>query len=91
MRRPFHRLAKIRVGNGSPPRDCLVADISTGGVKLKVEGFEVPDDFILVLSADGLVKECNYQVVWRVGQEVGARFVSLVRPGVPAAAELLET
>jgi hypothetical protein len=91
LRRSFNRLAKIRAGKGSPPRDCVVADISTGGVKLKVEGFEVPDDFILILSTDGLVKECNYQVVWRVGQEVGARFVSLVSPGVPVAAELLET
>jgi hypothetical protein len=81
QRRPINRMAKIQVGIGSPPRDCVVADISTGGVKLKVEGFEVPDDFILILSADGIAKECNYEVVWRLGDEVGARFVSLVRPG----------
>jgi hypothetical protein len=80
-RRPINPMAKILLAAGAPPRDCVVADISTGGVKLEVEGFEVPDDFVLILSADGVAKECNYQVVWRFGQEVGARFVSLVRPG----------
>jgi hypothetical protein len=76
-------MAKIQVGTGSPPRDCVIADISTGGVKLEVEGFDVPDDFVLILSANGVAKECNYQVVWRIGHEVGARFVSLVRHGAP--------
>ena len=40
-----------------------------------------PTILLNFLSADGIAKECNYQVVWRVGHEVGARFVSLVRPG----------
>ncbi len=78
-RRPINLVAKIQLGTGSPPRDCVIADISTGGVKLHVEGFEVPDDFVLILSGDGIAKECNYQVVWRLGHEVGARFVSFVR------------
>ena len=78
-RRPINLVAKIQVGIGSPPRDCVIADISTGGVKLHVEGFEVPDDFVLILSGDGVAKECNYQVVWRLGHEIGARFVSFVR------------
>jgi hypothetical protein len=39
----------------------------------------VPDDFVLLLSGDDLAKECNYQVMWRLGHEVGARFVGLVR------------
>jgi len=77
--RPINREAKIQVGIGLPPRDCIIADISTGGVKLHVKGFEVPDDFVLILSADGTPKACYYHVVWRLGSEVGARFVSLVR------------
>jgi hypothetical protein len=78
-RRTINRLAKIHPGNGGLPRDCRITDISTGGVRLHVEGYEVPDDFVLLLSGDDLAKECNYQVVWRLGHEIGARFVGLVR------------
>jgi hypothetical protein len=49
------------------------------------EGFEVPDDFVLLLSGEDLAKECNYQVVWRLGHEVGARFVGTVRRSGAAA------
>jgi hypothetical protein len=78
-RRLINRIAKIQSGSGTLPRDCLITDISTGGVRLHVEGFEVPDDFVLLLSGDNLAKECNYRVVWRLGHEIGARFVGLVR------------
>ncbi len=84
-RRLISRTAKIQLGSGGLPRDCLITDISTGGVRLHVEGYEVPDDFVLLLCGDELAKECNYQVVWRLGHEIGARFVSLVRrPGIGA-------
>jgi hypothetical protein len=79
QRRLINRMAKVQLASGTLPRDCLVTDISTGGVRLHVEGFEVPDDFVLVLSGDGLTQECNYQVAWRLGHEIGARFVGLVR------------
>ena|ERR1700744_4705146 len=78
-RRLINRLAKIQLGVGTLPRDCLITDISTGGVRLHVEGYEVPDEFVLLLSGEGLAKECSYQVVWRLGHEIGARFVGLVR------------
>lgn len=78
-RRLINRTAKIQLGNGTLPRDCLITEISTSGVRLHVEGFDVPDDFVLVLTGEDLAKECNYQVVWRLGHEIGARFVSLVR------------
>ena|ERR1700728_2881494 len=78
-RRTVNRLAKIHPGNGALPRECMITDISTGGVRLHVEGYEVPDDFVLLFSGDDLAKECNYQVVWRLGDEIGARFVGLVR------------
>ena len=54
--------------------------------RLHVEGFEVPDDFVLLLSGDGLAQECNYQVVWRLGHEIGARFMGVVRRGGAARA-----
>lgn len=80
-RRLINRVAKIQVASGTLPRDCLITDISTGGVRLHVEGFDVPDDFVLLLSGDDLAKECTYRVVWRLGHEIGARFVDLVRRG----------
>jgi len=85
QRRLINRMAKIQLATGTLPRDCLITDLSTGGVRLHVEGFEVPDDFVLLLSGDNLAQERNYEVVWRLGHEIGARFVSLVRRGAAAA------
>jgi hypothetical protein len=78
-RRLINRVAKMQVGSGTLPRDCLITDISTGGVRLHVEGFEVPDEFVLHLSGEGVAKECSYRVVWRLGHEIGARFLGIVR------------
>lgn len=85
-RRLINRSAKIQVASGTLPRDCLITNISSGGVRLHVEGVEVPDNFVLVLSGDDLAKECNYRVVWRLGHEIGAQFVGLVRRGSDAHA-----
>ena len=63
QRRQMSRVAKIQFGTGALPRDCLITDISEGGVRLHVEGIDVPDDFILLLSGD----------------EIGAKFVGHVR------------
>jgi hypothetical protein len=43
--------------------------------------FDVPDEFVLLQSGDGVVRESKYKVVWRQGHEVGAEFVSVVRSG----------
>ncbi len=84
----LNRMAKIQTGSGSLPRDCLITDISDGGIRLHIEGYEVPDDFVLVLSGDGLAaKERNYRVVWRLGFEIGAEFTGFVsRAGLAARA-----
>jgi hypothetical protein len=84
-RRLMNRMAKIQLAAGTLPRDCLITDISTGGVRLHVEGFEVPDHFVLMLSGGDLAKEASYRVVWRLGHEIGARFVAPVRRGGSAA------
>lgn len=79
-RRQINRVAKIQFGSGTLPRDCLVTDISDGGVRLHVEGFDVPDDFILLLTDDDIgAKERIYRVVWRLGYEIGAKFVGDAR------------
>jgi PilZ domain len=67
-RRQINRVAKIQFGSGTLPRDCLITDISDGGVRLHVEGFDVPDDFVLLLTGDDIgAKERIYRVVWRLG------------------------
>jgi hypothetical protein len=81
-RRRYYHATKIQLGADTPARDCLVINISKGGVRLNVEGLDVPDEFVLFLSSDGIVQETTCKVVWRFGDEVGAKFVAIVRrPG----------
>lgn len=54
-------------------RDCVVADISDGGVRLCVQA-EVPDEFVLVLK-DGGGASHKCRVVWRLDDEIGAEFI----------------
>jgi hypothetical protein len=79
LRRPLYRAAKL--GVGILAHDCVVIDMSDSGVRLHVAGFHVPDEFLLLLSGDGVVRESKYKVVWRRGHELGAKFVSVVRCG----------
>lgn len=73
-RRAISRLAKIEVD--SLLCGCLVTDISDGGVRLYAEGVEVPDTFVLLLPDDnGMIRPCDCRVVWRLGHELGARFI----------------
>ncbi len=80
-RRGLYRAAKIKRGAGSSAHDCSVIDISDDGVRLNVGALDVPDEFVLLLSNDGVVRESAYKVVWRRGPEVGATLVSVVRSG----------
>ena len=74
-RQAISRHAKIQLPGSTLARDCLVTDISDGGVRLHVQGVAVPDQFVLLLS-DGPVsarpRDCS--VVWRLGYELGAKF-----------------
>jgi hypothetical protein len=78
-RRRRYRAAKIQLADGTPARDCLVIDISDGGVRLNAEGLDVPDEFVLLLSNDGVIQESTCKVAWRCGDEVGAKFVTAAR------------
>jgi hypothetical protein len=75
-RYPLERLAKIQVGYDSPPTYCLVTDISEGGVRIRLNGLEAPDEFVLFLSGDGPAKDGRYRVIWRLGNEIGAKLVN---------------
>ena len=57
---------------GTLPRDCVITDISDGGVRLLAEGIDVPTQFVLVFGDGRTRRECR--VVWRLGAEVGAEF-----------------
>lgn len=71
-RRPCRRVAKIQFGTGSLPRDCMITDVSAGGVKIIAEHLEIPAEFIIILSDSG-PRQCR--LAWRIGCEFGAQFV----------------
>jgi PilZ domain len=78
-RRHACRAATIRFGGDALARDCLVINVSKGGVRLNVKGLDVPDEFVLCLSNDGIIQESACKVAWRSGDEVGAKFIAVVR------------
>jgi hypothetical protein len=81
-RRHHYRAAKIQFRGHALARDCLVINISKGGVRLNVKGLDVPDEFVLFFSNGGIVQEITCKVAWRFDDEVGAKFVAVVgRPG----------
>ena len=80
-RYPLERLAKIQTGDGTPARYCVVLDVSDGGVRINAFGLHIPDEFVLLLSGDGPALDGTYKVIWRIGYDVGARFVV----GIPGA------
>jgi hypothetical protein len=75
-RQRYYRPAKIKLAAGARACDCSVVDISDGGVRLNVEGLNVPDEFMLLVSNKGKVEERAYKVIWRFGNELGAQIVS---------------
>lgn len=54
-------------------QDCLIADISDGGVRLFVQS-QVPEEFSLVIK-DGSDASHKCRVVWRLDDELGAEFI----------------
>ena len=82
-RQRLGKLATIKLGSGLAPRYCLVSDISAEGVRIRVNGFEVLDEFVLIFPEGGAAgRSRTYKVVWRNGQDVGAKFVSAVTQNV---------
>jgi hypothetical protein len=71
-RRVVNSPAKFRAAADAPAQDCVVMDMSDGGVRLFAEGTEVPDEFILDVDGEA-GRPC--QVVWRLDAEVGAEFL----------------
>jgi PilZ domain len=77
-RHAISRHAKLQLAGGSLSRDCVVTDISDGGVRLHVEGFEVPNQFVLLTSdGNGGARPRDCKVAWRLDFELGAEFLDL--------------
>jgi predicted phosphoribosyltransferase len=71
-RRLCRRVAKIQFGTSSLPRDCVITDISDGGVKVIAEYLDIPSEFTIILST-GSPRQCR--LAWRIGCELGAQFI----------------
>ena len=71
-RRVCRSFAKIQFGTGGLPRDCMITDVSDGGVKIIAEYPEIPSEFTVIFSADR-PRACR--LAWRIGHEFGAQFV----------------
>ena len=73
VRSNFNRYARIQAEMAGASRDCLIVNMSEDGVRLHSEG-EFPDAFTLVI-AEAARPRRSCRVVWRLGLEVGARFI----------------
>lgn len=78
-RHSLRRGAQIQCAPGALPRDCLVTDISDGGVRLHTEAVQVPDEFVLLLADGSGRRDCR--VIWRLGFEIGAEFMDVAGGG----------
>jgi hypothetical protein len=76
-RKRMGRLATIKMGVGMAPRFVLVTNASQEGVRLQLNGIDMLDEFVLLFhGAGGPARDGTYKVVWRQGQDVGAKFMS---------------
>jgi PilZ domain len=65
--------AKI-ISYDSRIQDCVIADISEGGVRILTEDTDVPDEFVLFFNdGNGARRKCR--VVWRLDNEIGVEFI----------------
>ena len=53
-----------------------MTNASAEGVRLQLNGIEPFDEFVLLFHGNGAAKDGTYRVVWRHGQEIGAKFIS---------------
>ena len=71
------RLATIKLGVGIPPRYVLITNTSAEGVRMQLNGIDILDEFVLLFhGSGGAAQDGTYKVVWRQGQDVGAKFIS---------------
>lgn len=73
-RQPLHYPAWIVLKADQPPYKCMLSDVSKNGAKITIAGhLEPPEEFILLLSAEGRTRR-HCRVVWREGTSMGVEF-----------------
>lgn len=78
LRHELRRVAKLITGRGVPVRYCLVVNLSEGGVRVSTTQFEIPDRFTLSFPGVDPTEDGTYQVIWRNGNDVGAKHVGTI-------------
>jgi PilZ domain len=75
-RKAFERRAWIDFGDGKPAFGCVLGNLSDSGAKIIIPpGKDLPDEFVLRLSADGRVaRRCR--IAWKSGGEAGVAFTA---------------
>ncbi len=72
--------ARIDAGDGSPPRDCVLIDVSETGARVILKKpDDVPEQFTLLLGTQGAAPR-HCRVVWREGPELGLEFRKTTKP-----------
>ncbi len=77
-RHRVNRVAYFYTEVGELPRACMVTNVSEAGARLYSE-FDMPPQFILTLSGEGIKVQHECRVVWRLGGELGVEFVEPAR------------
>ena len=77
-RRKVNRMAQFYTELGQLPRTCMVTNLSEAGARLYSDS-EMPPQFILAVSGDGVNMQRECRVVWRLGGELGVEFVGRAR------------
>ena len=77
-RRLCRRVAKIQFGTGSLPRDCMITDVSAGGVKVIAEYPDIPAEFTIILS-----KAARANAGWLGGSVANSALNSSIRSKSP--------
>jgi hypothetical protein len=78
-RQRLGRLATLKIGVGIAERCVLITNTSAEGVRLQLNGLELRDEFVLLFHGNGGdARDGTYKVVWRQGQDAGAKFISAV-------------
>jgi hypothetical protein len=87
VRVDLHKPGFLIPAPDAPWIECMILDVSEGGVCLDVGALSVPKIFGLAFTAGGeVLRVCS--LVWRRGELIGARFVTAkeLRQGfVPSA------
>ena len=75
VRRPLSYPGRIDIGDGSPPRECVLNDVSEEGAQIAVAApQELPENFTLILGFDGTARR-RCRVMWRSETRIGVGFI----------------